>query len=81
MKKSRRRANFSELSMPRRLGIVLLGAVQLTLLIAAQIDIQRRPAAQINGRKAVWRLVCIINIVGPLSYFRWGRATGEEPSA
>ena len=81
MKKSHRQAKFSELSVPQRVGIVLLGAVQVTLLIASQIDIQRRPAKQIKGRKIVWRLVCIINIIGPLSYFRWGRSTGEEQSA
>jgi hypothetical protein len=71
--KSRKRVKFSELSVPRRVGIVVLGAIQLTLLFAAQIDIQRRPADQINGAKMMWRLVCLINFVGPLSYFRWGR--------
>jgi len=77
MKKSHRQTKFSEFSAPQRVGIVLLGAVQVTLLIASQIDIQRRPAEQIKGRKIVWRLVCIINIIGPLSYFRWGRTSGE----
>ena len=76
MKKSHRQPKFSELSAPQRVGIVLLGAAQVALLIASQIDIQRRPAEQIKGRKIVWRLVCIINIIGPLSYFRWGRSTG-----
>jgi hypothetical protein len=75
-----RRVKFSELSMPARVGVVLLGAVQLTLLITAQIDISRRPAEQVNGPKAVWRLVCLINFIGPLSYFRWGRCrSGAAP--
>jgi hypothetical protein len=52
---------------------MLLAAVQLTLLAAAEIDIQRRPASQINGPKNRWRLLCLINFVGPLSYFGWGR--------
>ena len=48
MRKSRRRTKFTDLSIPHRIGIVLLGTVQVSLLIAAQVDIQRRPAAQIN---------------------------------
>jgi hypothetical protein len=78
MRRSRRRTTFSELSTPRRIGIVLLGAIQVSLLVAAQVDIQRRPAAQINGSKTVWRLICLLNTVGPLSYFRWGRRNEEE---
>lgn len=74
---SRARVTFSELSVPRRVGIVVLGAIQLTLLIAAQRDLQRRPADQVNGPKSIWRLVCLLNFVGPLSYFRWGRRTGS----
>lgn len=80
MRKSRRRTKFSDLSMPRRIGLVLVGAVQVGLLIAAQVDIQRRPAAQVNGSKTMWRLICLLNTVGPLSYFRWGRRSEEPPT-
>ena len=45
----------------------------LTLLIAAQRDISRRPAEQIRGSKAVWRAVTLINFIGPGSYFAFGR--------
>jgi hypothetical protein len=75
-RKSRRRVEFSELSGPLQIGIVLIGAAQLTLMIAAQLDIQRRPAERVNGPKTMWRLVCLLNFVGPLSYFRWGRRDG-----
>jgi hypothetical protein len=71
----RQRVKFSDLPARSRARIVLLAVVQLTLLLAAEIDIQRRPASQINGPKGRWRLVCLINFVGPLSYFRWGRKT------
>jgi hypothetical protein len=76
-RKSRTRVKFRELSVPRRVGIVVLGAIQLTLLIVAQVDIQRRAADEVNGPKALWRLLCLINFVGPLSYFRWGRRSGR----
>jgi hypothetical protein len=51
--------------------------VQLGLLIAAERDIRRRPAALIRGPKTRWRLLCLINFLGPLSYFTFGRRKGE----
>jgi hypothetical protein len=76
MAKPKRRSQnkrWSELSVPGRVGISILGTIQVALLIAAQVDIQRRPASEVNGSKTVWRLVCLLNTIGPLSYFRWGR--------
>jgi hypothetical protein len=64
---------WSELSVPARAGVVGVAVVQVGLLVAARIDINRRPAALIRGPKRVWRLVCWINIVGPLLYFFRGR--------
>jgi len=46
--------------------------VQFSLLIAAQRDISRRPAEEIRGSKAFWRLATLINFVGPGSYFTLG---------
>lgn len=56
----------------RRLAWIL-GTIEVTLLIAAQVDIQRRPAAQIKGPKWRWRLISMANIFGPLAYFFLGR--------
>ena len=67
------RVRFSELSRRRQAGLVVLAAVQLGLMIAAERDIQRRPPDLIRGSKKHWRLVCLINFVGPLSYFTAGR--------
>ena len=44
--------------------------------VAALIDIKRRPASQIRGRKRVWAVaVALINSAGalPISYFVFGR--------
>ena len=46
--------------------------VQLSLLVAAQRDITRRPAEQIRGSKAMWRMATLVNFVGPGSYFTFG---------
>jgi hypothetical protein len=48
-------------------------AGELSLKIAALIDIRRRPAAQIRGPKALWRLAMVVNLIGPVSYFAFGR--------
>jgi hypothetical protein len=74
----RSRVRFSELSRRRQAGIVVLATVQLGLLVAAERDIQRRPAALIRGPKTRWRLLCLINFLGPLSYFTFGRRGGES---
>jgi hypothetical protein len=70
--------SFKQLSPPLRVGAVVLGAVQIVLYVAAYVDIWRRPAAQIRGSKARWCAICLLNTVGPLSYFRWGRVSGDE---
>jgi hypothetical protein len=74
----RSRVRFGELPRRRQAGIVVLATVQLGLLIAAERDIQRRPPALIRGPKTRWRLLCLINFLGPLSYFTFGRRKGES---
>ena len=41
-------------------------------LLAAQRDISRRPAEQIRGSKALWRVATLVNFIGPASYFTFG---------
>lgn len=64
---------WSELSTGRRRGILLSGAVQVALLVAALADIWRRPQEEIRGDKRVWVLVSFVNYVGPIAYFAFGR--------
>jgi hypothetical protein len=67
------RKKWSELGTGGRALIVVLGAVELVLLAAALVDIRRRPADQIRGSKRTWQALAFVNIVGPLSYFAFGR--------
>ena len=64
---------WADLSGGQRAGMLAMAAVQVTLAAAAWRDLAKRPADQVNGSKAVWRLVIGVNFVGPLAYFRWGR--------
>jgi hypothetical protein len=65
--------DFKRLSPPRQAAIVAITAWNVYLSVVAEWGIQRRPAAQVRGRKAFWRVACLTNTVGPVSYFRWGR--------
>lgn len=53
--------------------IIVAASVQVSLFAAAQADITRRPAEEINGSKLGWRLISLINFAGPLCYFLRGR--------
>ncbi|MDR6415765.1 hypothetical protein [Pseudarthrobacter sulfonivorans] len=64
---------WKEMSPAARASFVVIGIVQVSLMIAAQRDISRRPAEQINGPKAAWRMASMINFIGPMGYFVLGR--------
>jgi len=52
---------------------VLSGAVQVALLIAALVDVRRRPDDEIRGSKRLWTLAAMVNFIGPVSYLLFGR--------
>ena len=64
---------WSELSSGQRRAIMLSGTVQVALLIAALADIWRRPEEEIRGDKRLWTAVSFVNLIGPISYFVFGR--------
>ncbi len=70
---SRRIPQWSDLSATQKNGLRLGALVQIGLLIAALIDIRRRPADQIRGNKLLWTGVAFVNFVGPMAYFVFGR--------
>jgi hypothetical protein len=55
-------------------AVQALVAACLALVAAAELDLQRRPADQVRGAKALWRVACL-NALGAAAYFRWGRRT------
>jgi hypothetical protein len=73
------RRSWSELSPLARKFVAVSGLVQVGLFIAAQVDLARRPAEQVVGSKARWRMIAFLNFIGPAVYFWRGRrkpATG-----
>ena len=70
---------WKRLSPPQRTMYVAGAVVQVTLFAAAQIDITRRSADEVRGPKLLWRLVCLVNFIGPILYFAVGRLEPTEP--
>lgn len=68
-----RAKRWSDLSGGQRRSIVAAGAVQVLLAAAALADLRRRPGDQVRGSKKLWAAATMVNFVGPLAYFLFGR--------
>lgn len=64
---------WSDLSSSQRTAIIVLGAVQVTLQLAALWDLRKRHADEVRGPKVAWFAASFINFAGPIAYLRWGR--------
>ncbi len=67
---------FKDVSARGKVWASLLIGLSLSIVAAAERDIHRRTAAELNGSKVAWRLVCL-NAIGALAYFRWGRRRAQ----
>ena len=71
-----------QLTNRQRVGVILRGAIQVVLLVAAVRDLRSRPAQQIRGPKPLWLVVSAVNYLGlgPIAYFLFGRrrVTGDH---
>jgi hypothetical protein len=67
------RPGWNSLAPGFRTALVALAAVEAALLLAAQVDITRRPAKGIAGSKGAWRLISLVELAGPIAYFVFGR--------
>ena len=64
---------WSDFSTTQQALIILLGFLQISLFAAAVYDIFKRPADQINRPKPFWFAVSLVNYIGPIAYFLFGR--------
>ncbi len=72
------RKPWKALTMWQRRSIGLLGAIQLVLLIAAQVDLSERSESELNGSKRMWRILTFVNYIGPIAYFAFGRRVSSQ---
>jgi hypothetical protein len=64
---------WSDLSPRARAAIIAAGVVQNSLLVAALVDLRRRPKRKIRGDKRLWTAAAFVSWIGPISYFAYGR--------
>lgn len=75
------RRNWKEMSPVQKVGNVLMGAVELVLVTLALWDLSHRPDNEINGKKRTWMMASLIQPVGPIIYFMFGRKKATAPEA
>lgn len=68
---------WSDLGPAAKAAVVVAGAAQIALLGAALDDLRRRDAEHINGPRWAWGLASLVNFVGPIAYFVFGRRGGR----
>lgn len=68
-----RKRQWSELSPEARAGVVLGAVIELVLTTIAMRDLSRRDRAQVRGPKWLWRLLAVVQPVGPIAYLALGR--------
>ena len=71
---------WSDLDDRSKTVILVLASVQLSLASTAWVDLIRRPANQVRGRKVTWAAIIAISFVGPVAYFALGRGRTREGS-
>jgi len=70
------RRKWEDLDPRTRRLIVVAGAIDGVLRLAALVDLARRPSNGVRGSKSKWAVaVTLINSLGavPIAYFVWGR--------
>jgi hypothetical protein len=69
------RRRWSDLTERQQSVVLTLASIQLSLAATAWADRARRPAGQVNGRRATWAAIIAVTFARPLSYSRWGHRT------
>ncbi len=59
---------WSEMSSAQQTAVLTLTSIEVALTATALVDLVRRPAEQVHGRKAVWALALFVQPVGPIAY-------------
>lgn len=65
--------SWSELTKGQKAAIIIAGAMEFGMKVAALADIYRRDRREVRGPKAVWVAAQAVNFFGPVSYFMFGR--------
>lgn len=70
---AKNKKKWKDLSGGQRTLLVVLTVIQIGLISAAHADIAKRDERELTASKRTWRLISLIDFVGPLTYFLAGR--------
>lgn len=59
---------WSDFTPAQQALLLTLISVELSLTATAAVDLARRPAAEVHGKKGLWALVLFVQPVGPIGY-------------
>lgn len=65
--------SWSDLSAPAKTLIVIGSIIELVLTSVALADLRKRSPLTVRGPKWFWRLLCLVQPVGPVLYLVAGR--------
>ncbi len=66
----RMKMKWKEIPLPAKIGTIFFGSITLILMVIAQVDITKRDRKEIVGSKLLWRFIALVEIIGPIVYFR-----------
>ncbi len=64
---------WKDLTDTERTAVLVAASVEMALTATALVDLARRPADRVRGRKAVWAFLAFVQPVGPIAYLACGR--------
>ena len=67
------RKQLSEISVPGRSGLVIVGTVQVVFAFLAFWDLAHRSADEVRGPRLAWVPAILVNWIGPAAYFLFGQ--------
>jgi hypothetical protein len=64
---------WSDLTTLQQRAVVLGGALEVVMTLAALRDLAKRPNGEIRGPKGAWVASFVVQPIGPIAYFAIGR--------
>jgi hypothetical protein len=64
---------WSDLTTLQKRAVVVGGALEVVMTLAALRDLASRRGDEVRGPKAAWVLAFVVQPIGPIAYFAAGR--------
>lgn len=69
---------FKDLPLGGKIAVIVAAIAELALMFAALNDLRKRPAGLVRGPKPLWAAASLVNFLGPIAYFAFGRKSGKH---